>query len=83
MLYTDLDSLMAIFGRIDIKDTRSMAALGVLVRVYNNAVTNPPDGVIGVGAITYAQDTLIDFQLDHPEAVEELRDAIAAWEDDQ
>lgn len=36
--------------------------LSVLARVYFNALHDPPDGVIGVGAITYAENKLVDFQ---------------------
>lgn len=36
--------------------------LGELADVYLNAVNNPPSGVIGVGAITYAEQTLIAHQ---------------------
>jgi len=80
MLYTSLSALMDLFSRIEVKDTRSMAALGVLVKVYHDATCNAPDGVIGVGVITYAEQALIDFQLDNPEAIQELHDAIEAWE---
>lgn len=33
-----------------------------LCRVYFDAKNNPPDGVIGVGAITYAEIKLSEFQ---------------------
>ncbi len=36
--------------------------LSVLARVYFKAKHNPPAGVIGVGAITYAENKLVDFQ---------------------
>jgi len=38
--------------------------LSILARVYFKALHNPPDGVIGVGAITYAEKKLCDFQQD-------------------
>ena len=41
---------------------REMQRLSVLARVYFKALHNPPDGVIGVGAITYAENKLVDFQ---------------------
>jgi len=37
-------------------------AIGQLIKVYFNALHNPPLGVIGVGAITYAEDSLIAHQ---------------------
>lgn len=33
-----------------------------LYHVYNEALNNPPNGVIGVGAITYAELKLAQFQ---------------------
>ena len=33
-----------------------------LFHVYNTALNNPPEGVIGVGAITYAEQALAAFQ---------------------
>ena len=33
-----------------------------LSKVYFDALNNPPEGVIGVGAITYAEDMLIAAQ---------------------
>lgn len=39
-----------------------MQRLSVLARVYFKALHNPPDGVVGVGAVTYAQNKLVDFQ---------------------
>jgi len=37
-----------------------------LFRVYNDAKDNPPEGIIGVGAITYAEEKLIQYQLENP-----------------
>lgn len=34
-----------------------------LFKVYNHAKENPPEGIVGVGAITYAEEKLIEFQL--------------------
>lgn len=36
--------------------------LSALARVYFKALHNPPDGVVGVGAVTYAEKKLVDFQ---------------------
>ena len=33
-----------------------------LFDVYHNALDNPPEGVIGVGAITYAEQKLVEAQ---------------------
>lgn len=34
-----------------------------LLRTYLNALDNPPEGVVGVGAITYAEDALRSAQV--------------------
>jgi len=36
--------------------------LSWLVRSYYDALHNPPEGVIGVGAITYAENVLVKIQ---------------------
>lgn len=41
---------------------REMRHLSALAQVYFEAKHNPPAGVIGVGAITYAEKKLVDFQ---------------------
>ena len=33
-----------------------------LLQIYNHAQDNPPEGVIGVGAITYAEQKLVEAQ---------------------
>lgn len=33
-----------------------------LLQVYHEALNNPPEGVIGVGAITYAEHKLVEAQ---------------------
>ena len=33
-----------------------------LLKVYHEAQANPPDGVIGVGTITYAEHKLVEAQ---------------------
>lgn len=43
-------------------DNETVVRLSVLARVYFKAKHNPPAGVIGVGAITYAENKLVDFQ---------------------
>ena len=37
-------------------------AIGRLIKVYFDALETPPLGVIGVGAITYAENTLVAYQ---------------------
>ena len=44
--------------------TERSSYLVALSRIYYDALDNPPEGVIGVGAITYAQDMLVKSQLD-------------------
>ena len=63
MLYTDFDSLCLATSQTDASDIESLKRLGELFRVYFEARDNPPYGVIGVGAITYAESVLLDFQL--------------------
>lgn len=67
MLYTDLESLAIAASQLSLEDKESLEALGKLVKVYFTALHNPPEGIIGVGAITYAEQCLIDSQL--PEGV--------------
>lgn len=63
MLYTDLESLALAATQIDIHDAEQIALLQHLISVYWEAYHNPPEGIIGVGAITYAQDALIAAQI--------------------
>ena len=45
-------------------DTNSIAKYRQLIAVYFEALNNPPQFVIGVGAISYAQEILVSAQLD-------------------
>ena len=36
--------------------------LGKLADVYLKALNNPPEGVVGVGAVTYAEQYLVEYQ---------------------
>lgn len=63
MIYCDIDALAMAAAQLDMSDESQLKALGDLARVYFNALNNPPDGVIGVGAITYAEAMLVDHQL--------------------
>jgi hypothetical protein len=63
MIYTDLESIALAAMQIDVSDKEQLRALGKLTEVYFDAYYNPPQFVIGVGAITYAQEKLVSFQL--------------------
>lgn len=63
MIYCDIDALVMAVTQTDLSDERQLKALGALARVYFDALNNPPDGVIGVGAISYAEAMLVDHQL--------------------
>lgn len=62
MIYTDLKALTNAIDQIDMAHQEQVAEWRHLVSVYFDALYNPPQGVIGVGAITYAEDTLINAQ---------------------
>jgi hypothetical protein len=64
MIYTDLASLSRAMLDCDMEDD-SVALLRRLYHVYFDALHNPPQFVIGVGAITYAQEMLVNAQLDN------------------
>jgi hypothetical protein len=64
MIYTNLDALALAAFQLDPADTESVRQLQRLIGVYFDALYNPPDGVIGVGAITYAEDVLAAAQMD-------------------
>ena len=70
MIYTDLEALCQALWEADKNDPIWVKELGRLTKVYWDAYHNPPEGVIGVGAITYAQEALIKAQLN-----EEIDDA--------
>ena len=46
----------------DFISTDETRRLGKLVAVYFDALHNPPEGIIGVGAITYAEQCLVAAQ---------------------
>lgn len=66
MVYTDLPALLSAASQLSAEDVESLKRLGRLIVVYQTALYNPPDGVIGVGAITYAEQALINHQLENP-----------------
>jgi hypothetical protein len=63
MIYTDIEALAIAINQIDLSDDEQVNKLRRLVQTYWDAYHNPPEGIIGVGAITYAQDALIEAQL--------------------
>ena len=63
MIYTDLEALCQAIWQANENDPIWVKELGRLTKVYWDAYHNPPEGVIGVGAITYAQEALIAAQL--------------------
>jgi hypothetical protein len=45
-----------------LKDTPEVREFNHIFKVYRDAYNNPPDGVIGVGKITYAEQKMIEAQ---------------------
>ena len=67
MIYTDMESLIKAASQTAVDNIDSLNRLKNLIGVYFDALENPPLGVIGVGAVTYAEQALIDYQLDNVE----------------
>jgi hypothetical protein len=61
-MHTDMKSLLNALMDTDIEDSQGMAELKDLFDVYQSALNYPPHGVIGVGAITYAEQMLVAYQ---------------------
>ena len=62
--YASLSELAMALDQIDMTDTDQIERFRRLIRVYMTATENPPDGVVGVGIITYAEATLVSAQID-------------------
>ena len=63
-MITDLEALcQALWQANENDDPDGVKELVRLTKVYWQAFHNPPEGIIGVGAITYAQEALIAAQL--------------------
>lgn len=62
--YASLSELAQALDQIDMTDTDQIERFRRLIRVYMDASQNPPDGVIGVGIITYAESALVSAQVD-------------------
>ena len=69
MIYKDCGELLR--GYMDFLESRSTPIppndpeamrFSQLMHIYYQAQTNPPEGVIGVGAITYAEQKLVEAQ---------------------
>jgi hypothetical protein len=65
MIYTDINALVDAMYLCDVDDADSVDMFRHLVAVYFDALHNPPEFVIGVGAISYAQEMLFKAQLDN------------------
>lgn len=59
--YTFSD-LVELAESIDVADQTAKNHWRDMFHVYNTALNNPPEGIIGVGAITYAEKALSAFQ---------------------
>ena len=64
MLLNSYDLAMAAFD-MDLSDSKAKEEWYFLLKTYQNALSNPPLGVVGVGAITYAESKLVQAQ-QHP-----------------
>jgi hypothetical protein len=63
MIYTSLRSLAEALDTLDMTDAAQVETFRRLLNVYMTASHNPPDGVVGVGIITYAEQQLIAAQV--------------------
>lgn len=62
MTYKNMDDLYRDIFECDEEEVERLHYLGRLAKVYWDAFYNPPEGVIGVGAVTYAEQKLIEAQ---------------------
>ena len=58
----NFSDLVELAASMDVNDEAAKRQWRDLFYVYNTALNNPPEGVIGVGAITYAQQELAKYQ---------------------
>lgn len=63
MIYTSLRELTEALDTLDMTDAAQVEKYSSLIKVYMTASQNPPDGVIGVGVITYAEQQLVAAQV--------------------
>lgn len=59
---TTFSDLVSLAESLDLNDEAAKNHWRDMFHVYNTALNNPPLGVIGVGAITYAEQALVAFQ---------------------
>lgn len=64
MLYTDMQSLVLAITQTDASDEQSLKRFGAIAKAYWDAFHNPPDGTVGVGCVTHAEQSMIRFQLE-------------------
>jgi hypothetical protein len=62
MLISCFSELVAAASDIDVNNQTAKQNWRDLYSVYNSALNDAPEGVIGVGAITYAESQLVAFQ---------------------
>lgn len=77
MIYTGLTSLCEGILSLPESDKEGREKLSELIRVYFKAHNNPPSGIIGVGAITYAEQVLIAYQTDKEEKPQRIK--LSGW----
>lgn len=63
MICKNLDDLMDRVMEIDSLSETERNYLRAMLNAYWSAYHNPPAGVVGVGAVSYAESALISFQL--------------------
>jgi hypothetical protein len=63
MIYTSLRELAEALDTLDMTDAAQVETYRRLIKVYMTASHSPPDGVVGVGIITYAEQQLIAAQV--------------------
>jgi len=63
MMYTSLRELAEALDTLDMTDAAQVETFRRLIGVYMTASHNPPEGVVGVGIITYAEQQLIAAQV--------------------
>lgn len=68
MFYLTFESFCIAASQTSLGDTNSLKRLGELFKVCWDAKNNPPEYVIGVGAITYAESVLLNYQLKEEES---------------
>lgn len=61
-MYRNMTDLCNATFELDTGDIEGVAKMRRLLSVYFDALYNPPEGIIGVGAITYAEQMLIKAQ---------------------